>query len=389
MQRSARTKISILAIIVSLIFARDASAAPGPALELGVLTANATIAFESSGILPVDLPPVVRLIVDRTELNPGDQLQHLDETQILVNESGSLQLTDGLGLTASFEADQEIYAPPGSFTNLTATTSSRVLRAHIDASAEGNGMVTITEDACGPSTLQLPTGEPLTVVNRTDRVQPFTIRAFNIHEQLEPGAWTTIPAATLGSGTWIVSCGVHIDDYNPINLVTLLISDPQEASTVTQTATVPQTATLFDRRIELASSAGASFFLVKIDIAPGGSIGNQLFTGPTVLIAGDQPLTILGGNHALTHLDAFEQILWPTGTAAVVSNQSDTPTTLLVAGIAPARAESPPQCPPAHPAQERTPHRQRSSRAKPPAALHPNRSRPTSRPMPMCSASAS
>ena len=65
MQRSARTKLSILAIIVSLIFARDASAAPRPALELGVLTANATIAFESSGILPVDLPPVVRLIVDR------------------------------------------------------------------------------------------------------------------------------------------------------------------------------------------------------------------------------------------------------------------------------------------------------------------------------------
>ncbi len=340
MQRSARTTLSIFAIIVSLIFARtvsNASAAPGTALELGSLTANASIAFESSGVLPADLPPVVRLIVDRTELNPGDQLQHLDETQILVNESGSLQLTDGLGLTASFAADQEIYAPPGSFTNLTATTSSRILRAHIDASAEGNGMVTISEDACGPSTLPLDAGQPLTVVNRTDRVQPFTIRAFNIREQLDPGAWITIPADTLGSGTWIISCGVHVDDFNPINLVTLLVSDPQAASTVTQNAVASQTTTLFDRSIEFASTAGANFFLVKIDIAPGGSIGNQLFTGPTVLIAGDQPLMILSGNHALTHLDAFEQILWPTGTQTIVSNQSKTPTTLLMVGIAPAR----------------------------------------------------
>src|SRR5690349_7402636 len=99
MQRSIRTTLSIFAIIISLTFARtvsNASAAPGPALELGSLTANASIAFESSGVLPADLPPVVRLIVDRTELNPGDQLQQLDDTQILVNESGSLQLTDGL-----------------------------------------------------------------------------------------------------------------------------------------------------------------------------------------------------------------------------------------------------------------------------------------------------
>jgi hypothetical protein len=338
MQRSARTTLSIFAIIVSLIFAQavsHASAAPGPALELGSLTANASIAFESSGVLPTDLPPVVRLIVDRTELKPGDQLQHLDETQILVNESGSLQLTDGLGLMASFEEDQEIYAPPGSFTNLTATTSSRVLRAHIDASAEGNGMVMIAEDACGPSTLQLATGQPLTVVNRTDRTQPFTIRAFNIREQLDPGAWITIPASTLATGTWIVSCGVHVDDYNPINLVTLLVSDPQAASTVTQTETVSQTATLFDRRIELTPSTGASFFLAKIDLAAGGSIGNQLFTGPTVLIAGDQPLTILQGNHALTKLAAFGQLLWPTGTQTIVSNQGDQPTTLLLVGVAP------------------------------------------------------
>ena len=340
MQRSARTTISILAIIASLIVARApviaASGASAPLFDFETGSAHATVNFETSGILPADLPPVVRLIVDRTELNPGEQLQHLDETQILVNESGSLQLTDGLGLMASFDEDQEIYAPPGAFTDLTATTPSRILRAHIDASAEGNGMVMITEDACGPSTLQLPTGQPLTVVNRTDRVQPFTIRAFNIREQLDPGEWITISPTKLGSGVWIISCGVHIDDYNPINLVTLLVSDPQASSSIAQTATTPQTSTLFDRRIELASFEGARFFLVKIDLAPGGSIGNQHFTGPTVLIAGDQQLTILGGNHALTNLDAFDQILWPSGAKAVVSNQSGTPTTLLLAGIAPA-----------------------------------------------------
>jgi hypothetical protein len=287
MQRSARTTLLIFAIIVSLIVARApiaaASGASAPLFDFESESANATVNFETSGVLPADLPPVVRLIVDRTQLNPGDQLQHLDETQILVNESGSLQLTDGLGLTASFEEDQEIYAPPGSFTNLTATTASSILRAHIDTSAEGNGMVMITEDACGPSTLQLPNGQPLTVVNRTDRVQPFTIRAFNIREQLDPGEWITIPPVSLSSGTWIISCGVHIDDYNPINLVTLLVSDSQAASSVAQTATVSQTTTLFDRRIELPSFEGASFFLVKIDLAAGGSIGNQHFTGPTVV----------------------------------------------------------------------------------------------------------
>src|SRR3954447_21017737 len=187
MQRSARFTFSIFAIIISLIVARapvaTASGSSAPLFDLETGSAHATVNFETSGTLPADLPPVVRLIVDRTELNPGDQLQRLDETQILVNESGSLQLTDGLGLMASFEEDQEIYALPGSFTNLTATTPSRVLRAHIDASAAGNGTVTITEDACGPSTLQLPNGQPLTVVNRTDRVQPFTIRSFNIREQ--------------------------------------------------------------------------------------------------------------------------------------------------------------------------------------------------------------
>src|SRR3954471_882760 len=147
MQRSARTYISILTIVVSLIVVRvpvmAASGASAPLFDFETESANATVNFETSGVLPADLPPVIRLIVDRTELNPGDQLQHPDETQILVNESGSLQLTDGLGLMASFEADQEIYAPPGSFTNLTATTPSRVLRAHIDSSAEGNGMVMI------------------------------------------------------------------------------------------------------------------------------------------------------------------------------------------------------------------------------------------------------
>jgi hypothetical protein len=339
MQRSARTTISLFAIIISLIVARApvaaASGSSAPLFDFETESARATVNFETSGVLPADLPPVVRLIVDRTELDPGEQLQHLDETQILVNESGSLQLTDGLGLMANFEEDEEIYAPPGSFTNLTATTSSSILRAHIDASAEDNGMVMITEDACGPSTLQLSPGQPLTVFNRTNRVQPFTIRAFNIREQLDPGAWITIPAATLGSGTWIISCGVHTDDYNPINLVTLLVRDPQVASTIAQTATTSQTSTLFDRRIEFASSEGSSFFLVRIDLAAGGSIGNQHFTGPTVLIAGDQPLMILQGNHALTQLAAFEQILWPTGTQSVVSNQGDGPTTLLLAGIAP------------------------------------------------------
>src|SRR6187399_2469488 len=101
MQRSARTTISIFPIIISLIFARApipaASGASAPLFDFESERAHATVNFETSGILPADLPPIVRLIVQRTELNPGDRLLHLDETQILVNESGSLQLTDGLG----------------------------------------------------------------------------------------------------------------------------------------------------------------------------------------------------------------------------------------------------------------------------------------------------
>jgi len=116
MQRSARTTISLFAIIISLIVARApvaaASGSSAPLFDFETESARATVNFETSGVLPADLPPVVRLIVDRTELDPGEQLQHLDETQILVNESGSLQLTDGLGLMANFEEDEEIYAPP-------------------------------------------------------------------------------------------------------------------------------------------------------------------------------------------------------------------------------------------------------------------------------------
>lgn len=316
-----------IAFTLLLLLGHSASAAPKPASETNPSISPVTVAYDVSGAVPGDLPPVVSLIVDRTQLRPGDHLPDLDQTQILVTESGSLQLTDGIGITSNLNDNRQLYAPRGSVSRVTATTATQILRAHIDASAETNGLVTITGSSCSPSTLALPVDRPLTVANQTDDSQPF--RVGGIQEELAPGAWRTIPMSDLTPGKWTASCGRQTTGAAPLALVALSIEKEPPVEPVDVTSTT----TLLNDRIVLGSQAFSRFFLQRIDLAAGATIDTSFFSGPTALIAGDQPLALLRPDHRLVILPAQSPILLGNVEPTLVSNQGGFPATLLVAGF--------------------------------------------------------
>jgi hypothetical protein len=322
------TRRILAALVLLLLLGRSAGAAPKPASETNAPISAVTLAYDVSGTLPGDLPPVVSLVIDRTTLQPGDQLPELDQTQILVTESGSLQLTDGIGIISDLDNSRQVYAPRGSVSRVTATTATQILRAHIDASAETNGLVTITESSCSPSTLALPVDRPLTVINQTDRPQPFSIGS-SIQEDLAPGAWRTISVTGLTPGRWSASCGQHATDATPLTLVALSIETTPSADTTSAASTT----TLLNHRIILGRQAVSNFFLQRIDLAAGATIDTSQFTGPTALIAGDQSLAMLRPDHRLVILPAQSPVLFDGDEKTLISNQGGFPATLLVAGF--------------------------------------------------------
>ena len=317
----------LASLALLLLLGRPASAAPKPASETNAPMSAVTLAYDVSGALPDDLPPVVSLIVDRTQLQPGDRLPELDQTQILVTESGSLQLTDGIGITSDLDDNRQVYAPRGSVSRVTATTDAQILRAHIDASAETNGLVTITESSCSPSTLALPVDRPLTVINQTNRPQPFSIGS--VQEDIAPGAWRTIPVTDLTPGSWTASCGQHAAGATPLALVTLSIENSPSVEGVEAASTT----TLLNHRIDLGRQAYASFFLQRIDLSAGATIDTSHFTGPTALVTGDQSLAMLRSDHRLVIVPAQTPVLFDGGESTLISNQGGFPATLLIAGF--------------------------------------------------------
>lgn len=326
--------LAVLALL--LLLGRPASAAPKPASEANAPISAVTLAYDVSGVLPDGLPPIVSLVVDRTLLQPGDQLPELDQAQILVTESGSLQLTNGIGISSNLDDNRQVYAPRGSVSRVTATTATQLLRAHVDASAETNGLVTITESSCSPSTLILPVDRPLTVINQTGRPQPFSVGG--IQAELAPGAWRSIPVSNLSPGTWAASCGRHSTAATPLAYVLLTIENtpPDRAATATSTTT------LLNHRIVLGSRSVSNFFLQRIDLAAGATIDTSTFTGPTVVIAGDQSLALLRPDHRLVILPAQSPVLFSGDEQTLISNQGGFPATLLIAGFRTAPAASAP-----------------------------------------------
>jgi hypothetical protein len=310
--------------------AADDPAVPGFS-ELGT---GVSVNYVASGELTSTDLPIVRLIVERLVLAEGDLLPDSNAPQIIAVEEGSLAMIDELGLEAALATGEQLFALAGALPEITASASTTLIRASLTAPEAD---VVIGDASCDPATLSVSNLDGLTISNETLHDQPFGIPGTGVQAIVPASGWALVSIATVPEGDWEARCGNSDTDESAAETLTLDVSgghQPLPASTADSTI-------LFDNEIEPVIADSSTFFLAELAIAADGTLGKQTYTGPTALIANDQPFWVKRPRRLTSTLAANASFVIPPGTSATIENAGKDATTALVVGIIPTTVEIP------------------------------------------------
>ena len=333
-RRLALLFVFVLPMAPAYTFAADPVTLPGfDDVEAGV-----TVNFLATGPVEAEPHAMPHVVVERIELKADETIPFADAIQSIAVLDGRLVMVDDLGLNASLKEGKQTFAPAGSFSRIRASEPTTLLRARI---APPPVDITIFDDHCDPTALTRASGSTLVVKNDTNAAQPFTISSLDIDAEIPAGQTASVPLGAVEATDWEVSCGYSPRDRRPIDTVTLTISKKAPAPAITPVAEPAGTTLLYDGLLPVADDGDAIFFLAQLAIAPAGSLGEQTMPGPTVVIAGDEPVDIDRPGKPTATLSAGRSVLLPADTVATISNGGDAETTILMLGISPVPEATP------------------------------------------------
>ncbi len=319
--------LSLLAM-VPLLHPFLTRAAESPVPGLSDFGTGISVNYVASGEMTSQDRPIVRLIVERLTLAKGELLPDLSATQIIAVEEGNLTMVDDLGLAAVLAAGEQLFALAGSLPEITASQPTTLIRASLAAPEPDLVIGDTSCDLAGSSVSNL---DGLTISNETTSDQPFGIPGTGVQIVIPASGWAIVSIATVPEGAWEASCGTSSKDGTTIETVTLDVSSGHQPPT----AATPNSTILFDNEIEPVVADSSTFFLAELAIAADGSLGKQTFTGPTALIANDQPFWVKRPRRLTSTLAANASFVIPPGTSATIENAGKDATTALIVGLIP------------------------------------------------------
>lgn len=324
----------IISLLVVVAFGQPsaARAADPPLPGFGDLGEGSTLSYAVSGLLEPGDQTITRLVVERLVLEPDAALPDSADAQLIAVESGSLTMTDELGLVANLGAGEQLVADAGAVPEISADQPTSLLRARL---AEPEIDITIEDDACTPESLTASYLDGLTIKNSTRHEQLVFIDEIGFFAKIPAESSVIIPIAVIPDGRWQVNCGLAMNGKPIDEIVITVTSSPQPDA---MSAPAGGASVIFSNEITLPSADAAIFFMANVALAADGSLGKQSFTGSTVVSASNQPLWFKRPRRLTSTLADGASTVIPAGTQVTIENAGKEPASVLLVGVAPAAA---------------------------------------------------